>query len=184
MPWPDFFILCLSAGFLFSVLSVLSGAIHLPHIHVHFHGRGGGHGKGGAFSPATIAAFLLWFGASGYVLLRLEDWRLIAVLGVATLCGVAGAGIVFWFFARVLLASEKPLDQADYDMTGVLGRLSSNVRPDGTGEMIFTQQGRRCGVPVRSESGEPLERGVEVIVTRYESGIAYVRTWREMQAKY
>ena len=66
-------------------------------------------------------------------------------------------------------------------MTGMLGHLSETVRPSGTGEMIFTQEGRRRGVPVRIETGAPLPRGTEVIVTRYENGIAYVRTWDELQ---
>jgi membrane-bound ClpP family serine protease len=47
--------------------------------------------------------------------------------------------------------------------------------------MIFAQEGVRRGVAVRSESGEPIEQGAEVVVTRYEGGIAYVRTWEEMQ---
>ena len=185
MDWPSVFLICLIVGFVFSVLSVFSGAIHLPHVHLHWHLPVGhaatGKSSSSPINPATIAAFLMWFGASGYLLARFEDWRLRLVLVVATLFGLAGAGIVFWFFARVLMANEKPLDPVDYDMTGVLGRLTGTVRPQGTGEMIFSQQGRRCGVPVRSETGEPIEQGTEVVVTRYEGGVAYVRTWDELQ---
>jgi membrane protein implicated in regulation of membrane protease activity len=188
MGWPDFFVLCLVIGFVFSLLSVLSGAIHLPHLHLHMHWHGGALakgavGKGGAspINAGTIAAFLMWFGAAGYLLTRFSPWTLLIVLFLASFCGLVGAAIVFWFLARVLIASEHPLDPVDYDMTGVLGRLSTTVRKNGTGEMIFTQEGRRCGVPVRSETGEPLDRGTEVIVTRYEGGIAYVRTWEELQ---
>lgn len=185
MGWSEFFLLCLTAGFLFSVLSVFSGAVHLPHFHFHLGGHGHAHGgKAGAFSPSTIAAFLLWFGAAGYLLGRFAGWRLLAVVAVAAFCGIMGATIVFLFFARVLIAGDRPLDPADYELVGVLGQLSTNVRPDGTGEMIIAQQGRRCGIPVRSESGALLERGVEVVVTRHENGIAYVRSWREMQSKF
>ncbi len=186
MNWRDFFLLCLGVGFGFSLVSVLAGA-HFGHLHLpHWHGSGGhgaGHGasRGAAVNPSTISAFLLWFGASGYLLARFADWRMMLVLAAATACGLAGAAVVFWFFARVLMANEKPLDPLDYDMTGVLGRLSGSMRPQGTGEMIFTQQGRRRGVAVRSETGQPLAGGTEVIVTRYEGGIAYVRTWDELQ---
>jgi hypothetical protein len=48
--------------------------------------------------------------------------------------------------------------------------------------MIFVQQGRRSGVPIRSENGEPIPAGKEVVVTRYENGIAYVREWDELTA--
>jgi hypothetical protein len=189
MAWPDFFVICLSTGFVLSLLSVLSGAIHLPHFHLHLHWHGGGAaraaGRGaGAINGGTIAAFLMWFGAAGYLLTRFSGWQLLVILAASVVVGFAGGAIVFWFMAKVLMAADKPLDPVDYDMTGVLGRLSSSLRAHGTGEMIFTQQGRRCGVPVRSEKGEPLETGTEVIVTRYEGGVAYVRTWEEMQSKY
>ena len=182
MTWPDFFVLCLAVGFGLSFVSALAGTVHLPHFHLHWHGGGQlGKGASSAINLPTLTAFLMWFGAAGYLLSRFADWRLLLVLASATLSGLVGASIVFWFLARVLLANERPLNPADYDMTGMLGRLSGSLRARGTGEMIFTQQGRRCGVPVRSESGEPLPSGTEVIVTHFEGGIAYVRTWDEMQ---
>jgi hypothetical protein len=57
------------------------------------------------------------------------------------------------------------------------------VFPDTTGEMIFLQQGRRTGVPIRSDTGHPIAAGREVVVTRYEHSIAYVREWEEMNAR-
>jgi membrane protein implicated in regulation of membrane protease activity len=187
MGWPDFFVLCLAAGFIFSLLSVLSGAIHIPHFHLHVQWHGGavrpGMGRAGAspFNVGSIAAFIMWFGAAGYILTRFTGWRMLFVLAGAITCGLAGGAAVVWFLARVIAAGDRALDPVDYDMTGVLGRLTCTLRPNGTGEMIFSQQGRRCGIPVRSERGETLPQGTEVIVTRYEGGIAYVRAWEEMQ---
>jgi len=43
--------------------------------------------------------------------------------------------------------------------------------------MSFSQAGVRRSSAARSEDGTPLERGVDVIVTRYDKGIAYVRRW-------
>ena len=63
---------------------------------------------------------------------------------------------------------------------GVLGRVTSGIRAGGTGEIVFSQQGTRHTCGARAESGEPLERGAEVVVTRYERGIAYVRRWEEL----
>jgi membrane protein implicated in regulation of membrane protease activity len=185
MNWSDVFVLCLAVGFALSVVSVLSGAIHMPHFHFHWHSGGLGKmagGRGGsAFNLFTLAAFLMWFGGSGYLLERLTALVVLVVLAIAVPLGLVGAAMVYWFLVRVMAASESPLDPADYDMTGALGRLSTRIRPGGTGEMIFAQQGIRRGVAVRSESGEPIEQGAEVVVTRYEGGIAYVRTWDEMQ---
>jgi hypothetical protein len=78
------------------------------------------------------------------------------------------------------LKHDRDLDPADYEMVGVLGRLSSTVRENGTGEMIFSQNGVRRAASARSEDGRPLAKGVEVVVTRYERGIAYVRAWEEL----
>ena len=87
---------------------------------------------------------------------------------------------MFWFLFRVLLAHDKDLDPADYYMIGVLGRVSSTVREGGVGEMIFSQEGVRRAAAIRSETGKPIARGTEVVVTQYKGGIAYVRPWEEM----
>jgi hypothetical protein len=48
--------------------------------------------------------------------------------------------------------------------------------------MIFTQDGARRAASIRSDTGSAIERGTEVVVTRYERGIAYVRRWDELAA--
>ena len=47
---------------------------------------------------------------------------------------MGGAAIVFLFLAKVLMAAKAQLDPADYDMIGVLGKLSIPIRAGGTGE--------------------------------------------------
>ena len=81
---------------------------------------------------------------------------------------------------KVLLRHDRDLDPADYEMVGVLGRLSTNLRENGTAEMLFSQDGMRRVASARSEDGRAIARGVEVVVTRYERGIAYVRAWEEV----
>jgi len=80
----------------------------------------------------------------------------------------------------VLMSEEENLDPADYEMTGVLGRTSVPIRQGGTGEIIYSQAGTRKTCGARAENGTAIEKGSEVIVTRYEKGIAYVRLWSEM----
>jgi hypothetical protein len=48
--------------------------------------------------------------------------------------------------------------------------------------MIFEQVGVRKPCAARSETGDPLAKGEEVVVTRYERGVAYVRRWDELAA--
>ena len=191
MNWETFYLICFVAGFLLSMISFL-GAIHLhlhvPHLHVpHMHvGHpphvGSGDARGGA-SPInfpTVTAFLAWFGGTGYLLTRYSSiWFVLALL-LAGAAGTFGAAIVFWFLVKVLLAHERDLVASDYDMVGVLGRVSSGIRAGGTGEMIYSQEGVRRCCGARSEEGTPIAKGIEVVVTRYEKGIAYVRPWVEM----
>ena len=206
--WELFYLICFVAGFLFSLLSFLSGTLHMPvpkHFHIGGmgHGSGSGHGaaghapghataakghvKGGTkgshfsfFNPMTLAAFLTWFGGTGYLLEHLRHLWVFAGLVVSSMAGLAGAAVVFLFVAKVLMAHDYTLDPLDYEMVGILGRISNSIRNEGTGEIIFIQQGTRRGCAARSESGESLPKGLEVVVTRYEHGIAYVRPWNEL----
>ncbi len=186
MSWENFYLFCFCVGFLCSLLSFLAGSSHL-HLHLpramHGHSGHGPGAKGSQNSPinfGTVAAFLAWFGGVGYLLSRYSSMWAVLALAFAVLGGLIGAAVVFWFLFKVLLKHDRDLDPADYEMVGVLGRLSSTVRENGTGEMIFSQDGVRRAASARSEDGRPIAKGVEVVVTRYERGIAYVRTWEEI----
>lgn len=181
MSWEIFYLGCFWIGFLFSALSFLAGFgfLHLHSLHLHA-GHGGNGSDQSPINFGTVAAFLAWFGGTGYLLTRYSNiWAFLA-LGVAIVSGLGGAAAVFWFLFKFLLAHEQEMDPADYDMIGVLGHVSSTVRQGGTGEMIFSQNGVRRAASIRSDSGQPIAKGVEVVVTRYEKGIAYVHCWEEL----
>ncbi len=190
MTWEGFYLFCFLVGFLLSAMSLMVGAFHfhfggadLPHLHVDAPHAGGGGSEVSPLNFGTIAAFLAWFGGVGFLLERYSKvWGLLILL-LATVGGLGGAAVVFWFLAKVLMGREEPLDEADYDMVGVLGKVSSRVRPGGVGEMIYSQEGARHSCAIRSEDGSEIPRGVEVVVTRWEGGIAYVRRWDELKAE-
>jgi len=192
MSWADFYLVCFLIGFALSVVAVVAGTIHIPHLHVHVHHvhvphvhlPGGDVAHGAAEVPVisfpTIAAFLAWFGGTGYVLVRFSSLWLFFALGIAIASGILGAALVFLFLAKVLMREEESLDPADYDMVGVLGTLSIPIRAGGTGELVFVQGGTRHCASARSEEGAAVPKGTEVVVTRYEKGIAYVRRWEDL----
>jgi hypothetical protein len=68
-------------------------------------------------------------------------------------------------------------------MVGVLGRISSSIRAGGTGELIYSQAGTRRVCGARGDEGNAIAKGTEVVVTRYEKGLAYVRLWSEMSGE-
>jgi membrane protein implicated in regulation of membrane protease activity len=187
MTWSQIYFVCFVVGFLLSLVSLLAGSVHLhlPHLHLHgahlghAHGHGGGNRGASWFNLGTLSAFLAWFGGTGYLLEHYYSvWYLMA-LGIATLSGLGGASVIFWFLSK-LVSREEPLDPADYEMVGVLGKLTMPIRAGGTGELIYTQGGTRRVSGARAESGAAIQKGVEVVVTRYEKGIAYVRAWDEL----
>jgi len=87
---------------------------------------------------------------------------------------------MFTFLSRVLISQDEAMDPADYEMAGVLGRVSVSIREAGTGEIIYSQAGTRRTCGARGENGKAIAKGTEVMVTRYDKGIAYVRPWSEM----
>jgi len=195
MSWESFYLVCFAIGFSLSVLALLGGAFHWPAGHgahwLHFdsHGMAPGHGAvdaaghGGSVSPfnfATLMAFLAWFGGMGYLLTGRAHLGQLLVLAVAFVSGMAGSAVVFGFLTKVLLKHERFLDPADFEMTGVLGNVTVPIRAGGTGEIVYSQQGTRRSAGARSENASAIPRGSEVVVTRYEKGIAYVRLWDEM----
>jgi hypothetical protein len=189
------------------------GAGHVPIGHVHIGGSGsaGGHAVGthataaaghtmspgvargpvraatdlsiSPFNFVTFTAFLAWFGGTGYLLTRYSSVWFVMGLGIALISGLAGGGIVFLFLSKVLTSEEENMDPADYEMVGVLGRTSIPIREGGTGEIIYSQAGTRRTCGARSEEGVAITRGAEVVVTRYEKGIAYVRLWTELSGE-
>jgi hypothetical protein len=135
------------------------------------------------FNFVTFTAFLAWFGGTGYLLTRYSSLWFLIGLGIALASGVVGGGIVFLFLGKVLTSEEESMDPADYEMVGVLGRTSIPIRAGGTGEIIYSQAGTRRTCGARSEDGVAIAKGVEIVVTRYDKGIAYVRLWTEMSGE-
>lgn len=198
-----FYLICFTLGLSLTVLSALGAFAHIHfghfgNVHLHLHpGHGMGHThvhvpnvRGAvtksSVSPVngfTLAAFLCWFGGCGYLLSRSHDFGMFVVLALATITGLAGGAILFWFLVKVLLPHEHELTAADTDIVGILGIVTGPVRESGIGEIQFSQNGSRRFAPARSEAGVALARGTEVVVMRYEQGIAYVRPWDELSGE-
>jgi membrane protein implicated in regulation of membrane protease activity len=189
MNWEKIYLGCFSFGFLmsFAALVVHSGHAHFHSSGGHSHGVGfkGGHSHGqSGFSKlnmTTLSAFLTWFGGVGYLLGRYSTLGFLIALAIAALSGLGAAAAVFLFVSKVLLRNEREMLAIDYEMVGMLGRVSSPVIGEsGTGEMIYSHDGARRHVAIRSEQMAPIVKGTEVVVTRYERGVAYVRRWDEL----
>jgi len=177
-------------GIILSVLTVAGGFHHLhigrfhighaAHTHAGTNAHSASHGMS-SINGFTVTAFLCWFGAAGYLLRHFSLLTGPLILSLAVLSGLGGAALIWAALFRVLLPRERVLTAEETAMPGVIGRVSGSIRENGgTGEIIFSQAGARRSTPARSEDGGVIQRGAEVVVVRYEHGIAYVRRFDEL----
>jgi hypothetical protein len=188
----EWYLVCFAVGLILSLLSFATGFGHLPLGHLHLSHLHLGHGHAphvhhasanglSPFNGFTMLAFLCWFGGTGYLLHHHTALTGVGILFLAALSGLFGASMIFAFLTRVLLPHERELTEDDCDMTGVLARVSSPIREGGTGEIAYSQGGSRRAAAARSDAGAPIARDVDVVVLRYERGVAYVRPWSELE---
>jgi hypothetical protein len=134
-----------------------------------------GHGPGWLNLP-TIMATITWFGGVGYLLrqtLGMYGW-LAALLAVIS--GLIGGALMFLLLARVLWPMmSKPLDQRNYNLPGTPARVVSPIREGGVGEIVYTKDGARFTAGARSNDNSAIPKGAEVVIIRYERGLAYVQ---------
>lgn len=188
MSWELFYEVCFGVGLVLSVLSFAGGFghFHLGHFHIgHLHvGKAhvGHTGRGGASSPFnmfTTMAFLCWFGGAGYLLTHYRVSIVPVVFLLSAITGMAGAAIIFGFLVKVLLPHEHVLLPEDTEMRGVIARVSSTLHENGTGEILFSLDGTRRCAAAKSENGAAIPRDAQVLVVKYEHGLAWVRPFTD-----
>jgi len=184
------FITCFIAGLGLSVVSFISGLEHVNVFDNIFHGHrvlhlprmirhaGPKRARTSMINAAAITAFLTWFGGGGLLLERLTPWSRAWMLGGAIVIGVVGGSAIN---AVINALARRESVAESLTMIGMIGRTVVPIRAgDGTGEIVFTHAGARRVAAARSDDGRAIEKGTEVVVTKYEKGIAYVTTWEEL----
>jgi hypothetical protein len=190
MTMTTLFVVCFVAGLGLSVVSFVSGLDHINVFDHVFHGprllhlpRGlrhaGNRRTSSMINAAAITAFLTWFGGGGLIVQRMTSWTMPFIATGAAVVGIFGASIVNSVINA--LARRESLAES-LSMIGVIGRVVVPIRAgDGTGEIVFTHSGTRRVCGARSDTGRAVAKGTEVIVVRYEHGIAYVNLWDELE---
>jgi hypothetical protein len=210
MTWSTVYLICFLFGLGLSIVSFISGLDRVEffdHIfglarghghlgHGHAHGHAHGHGKNvvkatpaqqqhdaaphvSPMNMTALTAFVTWFGAGGYVLQRTTSWPDLVITASAVGTGLVGGSIINRFM-RLLVRGERRAQRLTWQ--GTLANVTIPIRKGGTGEIVFTHDGTRQVAGARADNGEAIDKGTEVIVTRYDKGIAYVCTWDELEA--
>ncbi len=200
------FLACFAFGALFTLASVAlgmagHGAAHIGNGHAAAHfGHAGVHDgqphagepnvlhHGGTAIPhlpllnfSSVVGALTWFGAAGYLLLRLSAWALPAIVIGALLAGAIGWYLIARFLG-LILAGEVEMDPDDYRLEGTVGQVTVSIPAGGTGEVVFSKVGARRSEAARGFGGAAIPRGQEVVITAYADGFATVQPWGEFLA--
>ena len=154
----------------------------------HHAGADGGHSAAAQHVSLPLLNFssalsgLTWFGAAGYLIVRLSAWALPAVVLGALLAGAVGWYLVARFLGLVL-AGEREMDPEDYRLEGTVGQVTVSIPRGGTGEVVFSKVGARRSEAARGLGGTAIPRGSEVVITAYLDGFATVQPWNEFLAE-
>ncbi|MDQ6602340.1 MAG: hypothetical protein M3Z19_06380 [Chloroflexota bacterium] len=195
------FLVCFLVGLSMTALSLVMGMGHFGGLHLghaggaHALGHGGtahgnaAHGNSvadtssptvssGFLNFTTIMTFVTWFGGVGYLVLQYTALGGVVSLVVATVSGIGGGSVVALFITRVLEKGQTEIHEADYHMPGTAAHVTSTIYPGYAGEITYALAGSTQTSAARSVVGEELPRGSEVVVLKYERGVAYVDTWQ------
>ena len=128
----------------------------------------------------NITAIVLFLAVFGGVGLLLEDKHQLTSLLAASIAGVsglAGSAAVNRILAAII-DREHPLEPVTF--TGTLAQVTMPIRDGGgTGEIVYTIEGTRRCSGARSDDGRGIVKGSEVVIVRYDRGIAYVAAFDE-----
>jgi hypothetical protein len=180
------FVVCFIAGLGLSVISFVSGLEHVNVFDHVFHGhrmlrmpRLGRRKANSNIIAAAITAFLTWFGGGGLLLERLTPFSMPLIYAGAAVIGISGGALINSVIGAL---TRRESTAESLSMLGVIAKVVVTIRAgDGTGEIVFTHAGTRRVAGARSDSGSAIAKGTEVVVTRYDKGIAYVSTWDELK---
>ena len=133
---------------------------------------------------STVMAFITWTGGVGYLVVALTGVSQLVAIALSLLGGLAGGALVFFLMARVLWPGQTAvMRQEDFRIEGSLARVSLPMSGARIGEVVFTKGGTTRSEGARSVDGSPLTRGQEVVILRYERGIAYVEPLDKLLAE-
>lgn len=161
-------------GLLFTLGSLLLGVADLGFdAHHPNHGDHFGHG---VLNVGVILTFITWFGGVGYLARNGLGVPLLLALVAGVGAAIVGGALIHRLF-RYVRSRENVLRPEDFHLPGVIARVTSSIRENGTGEVVYVQQGVRQVSAARAADGSAIPQGAEVVILRSDRGVVYVDLW-------
>lgn len=136
------------------------------------------------FNLASIAAFSVGFGLTGYFVARNTTWSLPLQAAIALIAGAAALAVQSWLIARWAIPGARA-DHVDerYLLQGTLARVVTDIPEGGQGSLHYELDNQQCDLPARELEGEAIASGTDVVIDRVEAGVAYVELWSRVEQR-
>lgn len=135
-------------------------------------------------NAASVAAFGVAFGLTGYLVARHTTWSTMLQLVVAGFAGGLALAVQSLLIARWAIPSARA-DQVDerYLLQGTLATITREVPAGGTGVLHYMLDGQAFTLPARDTDGAAIMEGSDVVIDRIELGIAFVESWSRVESR-
>lgn len=175
-------------GLILGVFVMLYGTERRVHPAVAPHERRSEHDPAAEPSPlfnlASLAAFTIGFGLTGYLVARYSDWPTAAQVVAAAVAGGLVMSLQSVLIARWAIPSaRRDRPDARYLLQGTIGRITRDVARGNDGAMTYALDGHEHTLPVRGIDGGSFAAGAEVVIDRVEDGVAYVEAWAMVERR-
>ena len=173
------YIVCLTFGVVYSVVSAFLGGHGWDHGGMD-HAGGGGHGSADTadapspFNPLVIAGAIATFGAVGLIGKKgfgMTD--LMSVLVSLGFAGAIGAGL-FFGIVKFMYGSQSNSAFSQSDLAGKDAEVLTPVPEKGLGEIAYVANGIRYTMSAKSFYGEQIRRGETVRIKEVANNTALV----------
>lgn len=176
------YVICLGAGFLFTLLAAVMGHVfgHDGHV-VGSHGsveagEDGSDSSGvSAFSPTIIAAFVTAFGGLGLIFTQVQATKSPLISAPLAIVGALGIASLIVSVLRQLFAHTQSSSESHVAaLVGVCANIISPIPANGVGEIAYVQGGSRYSAPAREVTGQPVAVGQTVKIAKIIGSQFYV----------
>ena len=136
------------------------------------------------FNIASIGAFSVGFGLTGYWVARHSGWPMAIQVVVAALAGATAMALQSLLIARWAIPGARAAHMDErYLLQGTLARIVRDVPEGGNGVLHYELDGQACDLPARDIEGAAIPAGTDVVIDRVEAGVATVELWARVEAR-
>lgn len=135
-------------------------------------------------SLPSAAAFLAFFGLTGYLLTRFTGLGPLTRIALAAIAGGVGiAGVLALIKAWAVPSARREVVDERFVLMGHLATVTTAIGGDLPGDIEYEVDGTRYSARAWSVDRKPVGVGSEVVIERVEDGYAYVETWAHVEKR-